>query len=1756
MKCKLLATLCVLSLMGWIHAQEAVSNPAVAAITVGETTTEYPTLDEALSAANEAGASQTVTVKLLQDVTRTTDVALGAAYPITLDLAGYTLDCGTAQFYTKSTGLVTLTGNGTVKNDNATTDASYAAIQVYTGSALKLNGVTVEGNYCAVRNNGTLTVEAATIKATKFGIGNFGNGAATIGTESGDNTKISITSGWPAITSAAATGTEGASVVVYGGSFTTSGTQWDEGPIYWAGHGSLTVYGGTFTNTGSNTGAAGLLQKNGTVAVYGGTFSAKDGIKLVAQSDSTELTTTLQGGTFTGTRSGLYIDASNATYMGQLTAYEVTVANGETATPTFKGGSERALYTKTNGLGSRTLMTMTGGLYNEDPSTYCAAGYMASETMVGGETLWAVQPAVAQIGETSYPSLEAAIAAAVAGDTVTLLQDVTQEDGFVLTKDLTLDLGGKTFTVETGASTSNRNIKVTGTANLTVKHGTMVAGGECTAVNHGTNGASAGTGCYGTLRFESTGKLVVTDVTLKNSRPWGMNLKLLSGTAELENVTILSTCGGGVEVAGNEDDHTQHATVTMRNCTIKQTYKHDHTSACVAVSYGGELTVESGSYTSDFVAVYVYSSGGIQTIQGGTFTGATYAIKADRAADASAAEVHVSGGTFVGPLAESGAKISLTGGLYNEDPTAYCAEGYCCATNKLKIEQTVFYALRKQSAVFEVCSAFSNGYQAAYENLTEALTAAQTFSTKLVNVVGAGTVSEDVVIPADTYLDIYASGASLTVPADKTLTVSANCKRLGVRTGTLAIEAGGKVLIAGGQYTGSSNAGLVAVWKSGASVSGEFSLPEGHILYCTENASMASYWSAPEADKVAEATLADGRVANLTASAMSYLPTGWTQLKLFQDVSCNTTISTANAVIDLNKKTWTGTSKTAGVFTIKATGVTVKNGTVAAGASQPYAINLQSGSLTLESNATITGGSSCALYCQGDTSLTTAGTITNTDAPAIAGNGTKSGTSITVTGGTITATNSTAIYHPQSGTLEIQKGTIKGYNGIQMCAGELKVTGGSTGKLTITITATGTDIATSKTGTDGPINDGAAISVVNRSYPGGTPTVSVTASSATITSDQAKAVYAYTWQDSASTKVCEPWSEAAQYIALSNGYYSEDVSGYCAEGYHAYYVATSATPKWRVLVTDTFEASVTHGDVVTQYATLSAANYASQAGDTLTLNRALENVGSLSVKVTKENLMWDLNGITLKSPLNVQANGFKIKNGTMAPRSTYNPPATLKTTTGTRVDVTLEDVKVYQNYTASSTISLGVPGTLTLSGNTQVQAGNGTGIDCSATGVGVTVASSASITGAVGVSIWGTKQSDGSYDAQGVKVQVDGTITATEIGVNLYGTIKATTGTVPEITVGPTAQVTSSGVGAYAAGYGKWTVADGAQISGALSGIEIRAGELTVDGGTIKSLADSYSIEPNGSGTTTVGAGIAVAQHGTKLPLKVTVSGGEISGYVALSEANPQGNEAEAIEKVSLDIQGGTFTAQSAAVVSADCTGFISGGNFSNAVPLAYCATGKVPKTLKAGDTGYTAAAPYTVVTPTSENFVAVKADGSATVYDSLTDVPNETKVYIAPSAETDAAVAAALNSARATTGPAEDPKDATAGTGLTVKEVAEVLGGAFTVSQVEDAEGQTTETKLVYHYNFGVAGLEVSAKDANGAQVLSVVAQLTEGELPANRTLTGRTLQVVVEKGDGTNATYSVANPVFDIHGKCAVPVPWEAMTHGTNAIRVKVVK
>ncbi len=162
---------------------------------------------------------------------------------------------------------------------------------------------------------------------------------------------------------------------------------------------------------------------------------------------------------------------------------------------------------------------------------------------------------------------------------------------------------------------------------------------------------------------------------------------------------------------------------------------------------------------------------------------------------------------------------------------------------------------------------------------------------------------------------------------------------------------------------------------------------------------------------------------------------------------------------------------------------------------------------------------------------------------AITGNGNYHGTEIIVNGGELKNTKGdcAAVYHPQSGTLTLNGGTIVGGTGVQMCSGKLVVPENSTAK----IQATSEDKRAEKTEGDGDILDGAAVSVVSREYPGGAPVVDIKGGA--FNSAKGESVLDYKWKD----KTASEWAEAGEYVEVAGGTFSSKVPGdLCAENYN------------------------------------------------------------------------------------------------------------------------------------------------------------------------------------------------------------------------------------------------------------------------------------------------------------------------------------------------------------------------------------------------------------------------------------------------------------------------------------------------------------------------------------------------------------------------------------------------------------------------------
>ena len=195
-------------------------------------------------------------------------------------------------------------------------------------------------------------------------------------------------------------------------------------------------------------------------------------------------------------------------------------------------------------------------------------------------------------------------------------------------------------------------------------------------------------------------------------------------------------------------------------------------------------------------------------------------------------------------------------------------------------------------------------------------------------------------------------------------------------------------------------------------------------------------------------------------------------------------------------------------------------------------------------------------------------------------------------------------------------------------------------------------------------------------------------------------------------------------------------------------------------------------------------------------------------------------------------------------------------------------------------------------------------------------------------------------DAYGVTVNIEGTLiskpdTSGSNGHGIYinGQIQHLNNA-PVINVSG-ASVTSEGDGIYAAGYATWNIKD-SSITGDFTGVEIRAGVMNISGSSqITGLGSPTTVTANGNGTTTYGAGIAVAQHTTGLPIELTISGGTISGYTALYESNPQKNGQSLVDKINISISGGEFKiieGGDTAVYSEDKASFITGGSYDSSV--------------------------------------------------------------------------------------------------------------------------------------------------------------------------------------------------------------------------------
>ena len=199
---------------------------------------------------------------------------------------------------------------------------------------------------------------------------------------------------------------------------------------------------------------------------------------------------------------------------------------------------------------------------------------------------------------------------------------------------------------------------------------------------------------------------------------------------------------------------------------------------------------------------------------------------------------------------------------------------------------------------------------------------------------------------------------------------------------------------------------------------------------------------------------------------------------------------TIKRTVDLNGHTWTctGTDANSAAFEINYANasLTVKNGKIVSSQLVGLIPSASGGTITYDNS-----------------SLTFEGVEMSTTATSgIETNGNNTNDSVTLKNSTLNVPNGFGIYFPSSGTLTIDNSTINAKTmGVQVCAGSLEITGESA------INVTGDPVP--KTENDGAIQDGAAISVVDRTGYKGLDKVEVKNGSFTAKTDEALKAYKY-----------------------------------------------------------------------------------------------------------------------------------------------------------------------------------------------------------------------------------------------------------------------------------------------------------------------------------------------------------------------------------------------------------------------------------------------------------------------------------------------------------------------------------------------------------------------------------------------------------------------------------------------------------------------
>ena len=257
-------------------------------------------------------------------------------------------------------------------------------------------------------------------------------------------------------------------------------------------------------------------------------------------------------------------------------------------------------------------------------------------------------------------------------------------------------------------------------------------------------------------------------------------------------------------------------------------------------------------------------------------------------------------------------------------------------------------------------------------------------------------------------------------------------------------------------------------------------------------------------------------------SAFKAQTTSGKPIVLLRDYTTGSTFNSGSVarVVDLNGHTWTCTGKDANSAAFEINypnaALTVKNGKIVSSQLVGLIPSAMGGTITYDNS-----------------SLTFENVeMTTTATSGIESNGMNTNDVVTLKNSTLNVPNGFGIYFPSSGAVTIEDSTITAKTmGVQVCAGNLNVKNS-------TITVTGN--AVNKTENDGAIEDGAAISVVDRAGYKGLGKVN-------IESGKFTSIKAYKWDNS--TKQETAFDNSKNVVAVSGGVFAQKFdNSYCATG--------------------------------------------------------------------------------------------------------------------------------------------------------------------------------------------------------------------------------------------------------------------------------------------------------------------------------------------------------------------------------------------------------------------------------------------------------------------------------------------------------------------------------------------------------------------------------------------------------------------------------